>query len=415
MHLLYLQQLFIVPDSPGNVRNWEFARQWWESGWDITVCTTHAHLKEHEDYPHPKQFPYKWTYQGLDIYVFDVAYQHMMPFPKRILAFIKFYRQVLRQLPKLIEAPDAVLAYTAPLSVGELGRKLAEHWNIPFFLEVADVWPDVPIDMGIIRQPQLIKWLHKRTKAIYDRTQHIFPYSPDMKYQIEGKGVPSKKVTSIVNGTQIQVFSDRAMLHHPKGQVKLLYAGTIGIANDLSQLIKAIAFLEEHENLNIHLDIVGDGNDGQHVRKLSEELGVKSISFHPRVSRTELKKYWEEAQIGIVCFKAVRALQANGATKFFDYLASGIPVIVNYEGWQSQILKRYNCGLSSEQGNIPALARNIKFLTTYSTVRLRMGGNGRRLAQTQFNREVLARHMQEVIMTEMESAKKDKHSKKEKV
>ncbi len=396
MHLLYLQQLLILPDSPGNTRSWEFARQWWESGWEISICTSHALFRDHPDYPDPDHFPYKWNYMGMEIHIFDVDYDHMMPFSRRIWAFLDFYRKVWAARHRF-EGADAILAYTAPLSVAELGRRLAVSLKLPFFLEVGDVWPEVPTAMGIIRQPWLIRWLRKRTQMIYERAIHIFPFSPDMKSQIMASGVEGQKITPVLNGSKIESRREEALLRHPRGRLNLLYAGRIGLANDLGQILDALALLEEEGTFQVHLDIVGGGNDKERVEEKALALGLKGVVFHEEVDRLRLKRFWREADVGVISFKAIPALQANGAAKFFDYLAAGIPILINYEGWQADYLRRYNCGLSSPQGDIAAFAQNLKLLAIHPTLRMRMGGNGKRLAQTQFDRQLLARQMQDII------------------
>ncbi|MCI4669094.1 MAG: glycosyltransferase family 4 protein [Bacteroidia bacterium] len=405
MHLLYLQQLLTLPETAGNSRSWEFAHQWWETGWDISIISSSAYLKQHPDYPHPKRFPYKWTYKGLDIYVLDIDYSHLMPFSKRLRAFISFYLNAFRVLRDLKKV-DAVLAYTAPLSVAELGRKISQRLDAPFFLEVSDVWPDIPIDMGIIKNQSLIKWLHRRTRKIYDHSTHIFPFSSDMKVQIIRKGVEGERITPIPNGVQVVNHKRPSTFSHPKGTVRLLYAGTIGLANDLEQLMQAMAIIENDPTVDIELNVVGEGNDEERVKGKARELGLEKVYFHEKVSKYELKRYWEEADIGIVCFKAIRSLQANGSAKFFDYMAFGLPVVINYEGWQAKILREYNCGMSSKLGDVEALARNLIFLTKNPTIRLRMGGNGKRLIRMQYDRQLLAKQMQELIKEKMPAIQK---------
>jgi len=39
-----------------------------------------------------------------------------------------------------------------------------------------------------------------------------------------------------------------------------------------------------------------------------------------------------------------KPLWANSANKFFDTLASGRPVLINYEGWQKEIIEKENIG-----------------------------------------------------------------------
>ncbi|MEL6132534.1 MAG: glycosyltransferase family 4 protein [Bacteroidota bacterium] len=393
MHLLYLQQLLILPKMAGNTRSWEFTQHWHQQGVEVTLITSSATLKQHPDFPSEPDYPLLWKYQGVDIWVIDVDYDHEMSFPKRIISFLYFMWKVLG-LAKALSPPDAVLAYTAPLSVAEMGRRLAYKWKCPFFLEVADVWPEVPIGMGIIRHPLLIRWLRKRTDLIYQAAQHIFAFSPDMKQLIQQTHISPTKITTIFNGTKIPNMSESLQFGnastHP---VRFIYAGTLGIANGVGQLIQAFHLLEQRGHEHIRLDIVGDGNDAEQVQALAQELGVRQVSFHQRVPRETLNQFWDQADIGLITFAPFPILESNAATKFFDYLAVGLPVIINYGGWQADYLQKFRCGLSSHQGDIEAFARNMLFLSHNPALRRRMGAEGRLLAQRMFDRSKLAHRM----------------------
>ncbi|MEO0584035.1 MAG: glycosyltransferase family 4 protein [Bacteroidota bacterium] len=398
MHLLYIQQLLILPKMAGNTRSWEFTQYWHQKGTKVTLVTSSAALSSHPDFPSTTRYPFLWHYQGIDIWVVDVSYDHKMPFRRRILAFVSFMWKVKRLIHKLPQ-PDAVLAYTAPLSVAELGRQLARRWNCPFFLEVADVWPEVPIDMGIIRQPALIQWLRTRTRKIYEASQHIFTFSPDMKTLIQEEGINADRITTIFNGTKIlKPVVNISSSRKDSSIVRLLYTGTLGVANDVGQLIRAVHLLEKEGRREIQLDIVGDGNDAQSVKNLAQQLDVRQVRFHQQVPRAALAAFWQQADIGMITFAAFPILESNAATKFFDYLAAGLPIIINYEGWQATYLREYRCGLSSRQGDIKALARNIRFLANNPALRRRMGAEGNKLAAQMFDRTQLAQSMLEQIL-----------------
>jgi glycosyltransferase involved in cell wall biosynthesis len=92
-------------------------------------------------------------------------------------------------------------------------------------------------------------------------------------------------------------------------------------------------------------------------------------------------------------------LEANSANKFYDYLSSGLPVVINYQGWQAGYLDRYRCGLSSKMGDLDALLANVLHLADTPALRLEMGQNGRRLAEDCFDRVQIARGLMQLFET----------------
>lgn len=397
MHILYLQQLLILPGSAGNDRSFEFARNWQTAGHEITFIASNACLPADSPYQGQGPYPRRIEVEGMTLYLLNVPYDHLMSFPRRVWAFLSFYHQALR-LGKKLSGFDQVLAWSAPLSVGELGRKLAAHHRIPFAFEVADVWPDVPIGMGIIRNRWLINWLHRRTHRIYRAATVIFPFSEGMRDQILAHDVPPGNITVIHNGAHIGNPLP-AQRGSSSQSIEVLYAGTIGKANGLMQLVEAARRLREAGRTDICITILGSGNEATQVKSAARAAQLENLRFLEAVSREKIPHLLAQADIGVISFAPFPVLEANGATKFMDYLACGLPVVLNYEGWQAEYLTKYSCGLATPQGDIAAFVNNLIRLADDPTLRREMGKNGRKLAEQVFDRNKLATRMLAILIS----------------
>jgi glycosyltransferase involved in cell wall biosynthesis len=392
MRLLYLQQLLVLPGMAGNGRSWAFARRWAQAGLRITlVASTAGHSIE-------GPFPRRELREGIEIWWVEAEYAQQMSFPRRIRAFFRFMTKAWRLCQRL-PRPDALLAYTAPLSVAALGYVLARQWRRPLLIELGDVWPDVPIGMGLIRPPVLAWALRKSAGIIYCAADQIFPFSPGMAEQLRAYGLPQEKICVVLNGAQLPP-APKPKPRARQGPVQLLYSGTIGIANGLDQLLLAFAELERQQK-PVQLTLLGSGNDLARVRDLAGRLGLRGLQFLPEASYEEARRQMEAADIGVVCFAPHPVLAANSATKWYDYLAAGLPVVINYGGWQAEWLERWDCGRWAPPGDPAALAARIAELAGDAALRERMAANGLALARAEFDREALAdkmlRKMQEVL------------------
>ncbi|WNJ20389.1 glycosyltransferase family 4 protein [Pontibacter sp. G13] len=390
MRILYIQQLLIPPGSSGNARSWEFAKSWARQGHEIHILTSYAHLPPTHNWRLCYDYPDLTPIPNLRVHVLEVDYHHMMGFGRRIWSFLQFFLAARRKA-KHLPAPDAVLAYSTPWSVAELGRQVARYFQVPYFLEIADVWPEVPAGMNLIPLPGLVKWMHRKTDRMYREATRIFPFSPGMASQIHQRGVPETKISTILNGTR------RVRPSHPShsfhGPVTVVYTGTFGVANDVGQILQAAKILWESGNQEIRFIVVGDGNEGKKVRAQWEALHLPNVELHERVSQSEAMKIMESADIGLVCFANFPVLEHNAATKFFDYLGQGLPVVINYEGWQAEWLRTYQCGLSAHQGDLMAFAEAIAQLASNPQLRSEMSSNALQLAQEKFQRDQLSQDM----------------------
>lgn len=398
MRLLYLQQLLVLPGCPGNNRCWQFAQQWRAAGHEVTFVASDAHLPDDHPLKVRKGKFLHTEYEGIELYLLPVRYDHLMRSRQRVGAFLQFFQQARRLLRRIDVAQfDAVLAYSAPLSVGELGRQAAAKAGKPFFFEVADVWPDTPIQLGMLPGRRLSRWLLHRTDRIYAEARQIFPFSEGMAELIMTHEVPEERLTVVPNGADVEAIRFVPRPADKEGPIELIYTGTIGQANDLSQLMRTMAEIERQGREDIRLTVVGQGNDLVRIQNLARSLDLNQVWFRPQVSREEATQLLDQADIGLVSFAPFPVLETNSATKFFDYLAAGLPIITNYQGWQARYLTDYRCGFSAPQGNDMALTQNILFLAGSSEMRAQFSQAGRQLAETHFDRRHLAQQMIERI------------------
>jgi glycosyltransferase involved in cell wall biosynthesis len=310
-----------------------------------------------------------------------------MRYPARVAAFLKFYLKAIKGAGSL-PRPDIIYASSTPPTVGEMGRRLARRWDVPFVFETVDVWPDVPIGMGIVRNRMVGRWLTHRVDRIYQDADLVVALSEGMKAQIVRHHVPEQKVFVAHNGTNLQAFP--YSVRPGRAELNVIYAGTVGIANGVSVLADLSLLLEKRGVSGIRFTVLGGGNDLSRVKGRVAALGRTNIHFVPSVPKQEVAEHFSQADAGVVTFAPFKVLEANSANKFFDYLASGLPVIINYEGWQAEYLRSHGCGLVSPMGDLEALADNVTALLDQPGRRLSMGANARKLAEECFDRHRIA-------------------------
>jgi len=386
MHILYIQQILHLPETPGNSRSFDIALEWVKNGHQVSILTSRSVIPcENLDFS--AGFAYV-DREGIEFYILDVGYSHLMSFSKRIAAFFHFVLKASR-VGKQIKKVDVLLAYSPPLTVGWIGRYLATYHRVPWGLEVADVWPDVPIGMGLIRNPLLKYGLRKFGKSIYEDATHVFPFSEDMSIQLASYGVNSDRQTVVHNGPNVPI-APHISFSGDDHTVEIIYTGTVGIANDITQLLQVALIAQQNQRSDLIFTIIGEGNRLKEVKATAQSWGLTRVKFLKALPRTELPQLLAKADIGIVIFANHTVLEANGATKWFDYMAQGLPVITNYQGWQAQYMAQYNCGLSAPQGDLQQLWQQVCILADQAERRQEMGKNGHALVQKRFSRPYLA-------------------------
>ena len=225
-----------------------------------------------------------------------------------------------------------------------------------------------------------------------------------MKEKITEKGISASKISIIYNGTNTTCFfpekPDLSLKYSfglKEDDFVILYAGTIGRANKVEFLINAAIEIEKQGYLKIKFLMVGDGNRKNKVKERAQEFNLKNIIFHEKVPLDQLNKIMQISDIGVVCFAPFKILETNSANKFFDYLAAGLPVLINYKGWQARYLEEFNCGLSANQLDINQFVDNILFFYKNPHLINNYRENARFLAKQKFDRSKLVKELKSVI------------------
>jgi glycosyltransferase involved in cell wall biosynthesis len=89
-------------------------------------------------------------------------------------------------------------------------------------------------------------------------------------------------------------------------------------------------------------------------------------------------------------------MEANSANKFFDALAAGCCVAINYGGWQAQLLQEAGAGVRLSSDPVEG-ARELQALASDARRIVTAGRNARGLAERRFSRDELAARVEAIL------------------
>jgi len=98
-----------------------------------------------------------------------------------------------------------------------------------------------------------------------------------------------------------------------------------------------------------------------------------------------------QTDVGLMILANIPAFYyGTSPNKFFDYIASGLPVLNNYPGWLADMIKKNNCGIAVEPERPDLFADALERLADNPEIRQDMGRNSRQVAEQNFGRRKLA-------------------------
>jgi len=404
MHILYIHQYFATPNGSIVTRAYEFSKVWMAKGHKITMLTTTAKLTA-EDMKNAKgRFLKKINIEGINVLAFKIPYEQKMSKIKRYLSWIAFivFSVVTTLFTRNI---DLIFARTTPLTAGIPAIFAKKLKKTPFVFDVTDQWPEVPIEMGMVRNKIIIKILLWLEKTLYKYSDAIIACSPGMangvKEVMTRNKLKDKPIKVVPNFSETKVYHpdvDGSFVRKERGwddKLVFLHAGSMGTANSLNFIIDVALNLREHPEILFVL--IGAGNEKHSLEKRVKELGLTNVEISAIVLRQQLPAVIAAADISLVIFGNVPILQDNSANKFFDALAAGNPVLINYSGWQREVLEENNAGYGCQQYDPDEFVEKVLYLNSHRDELLEIGMNARRVAVDKYDRQKLAMEALNVI------------------
>ena len=399
MNVIYLHQYFCTPSMTSGTRSYEMARRLVARGHTVyMISSKHSHSGFKE-----RNFSIE---EGISVWWLPVKYSNSMNFFQRIYSFIIYCIFAYKMGRKLNY--ELVFASSTPLTVAIPGIFLSKIKKVPFVLEVRDLWPAIPIELRIIRNSLLIKLSQYLEKLSYRLSDKIIALSNGMKDGIIDTGIKESKITVIPNGSDIELFNissktdNRFIAQNDWIDVDkdiIIYSGAIGRVNGLSYMAFMAAEMI-NLNPNVIFCIIGDGIEKDKINLLAKKLGIINKNFYmiPQMSKTKLSQILSISSVSTSFVINKKILWNNSANKFFDGLASGKPIMINYEGWQADILNQYSAGIVVPPDDPIAAAKKLNKLLEDKKQLQSFGQASLELAKTVFNRNELFKSFENVLL-----------------
>jgi len=324
---------------------------------------------------------------GIEVIELRLAYANHHGFIKRTATFLRF---ALRSAWIAISEPcDLIFATSTPLTAGIPGIVGKVLRGRRFVFEVRDLWPELPREMGVIRNPLILGLMSTLEWCCYRSADRCIGLAPGIVNGIAKRGVPHSRIDLIPNAADVELFKPgggRSSGPH----IRAVFTGTHGIANGLDAVLDAAGELRRRGDDRIQINLIGDGKLKATLRSRAHTEGLSSVTFVDPLPKTALANILSDADVGLMILANVPAFYyGTSPNKFFDYLASGLPVICNYPGWVSDLITEHQCGIAVAPSDAGAFADALQALASDPVRRQTMGMNARALAK-RFDREVLA-------------------------
>lgn len=387
MKILYISQYFPPEMGAPAARVSELSRHWIEAGHDVTVLTG---FPNHPDGVIRPEYRGRFrrgvcreNWNGV-----KVVRTWLAPFPNR-----KPYERILNYSSFCFSAaltgsffgrPDVVIATSPQLLVGLSGWWIARLKNVPFVLEVRDLWPESLAGAGVGgEKSRLYRALDRVARFLYRAAAHIVVVTPAFRDNlVRQRGLADSKISVVMNGVETQMFAPeapdvslRASLN-AEGKFVVSYIGTLGLAHGLEVLLDAAERLQRERSEILFL-VLGEGADRERIVTMAKSKRLANLRFVSQQPREKIPAYIGASDTCVVMLKDSEIFQTVIPTKMLEFMSCGRPVILTARGQAQTVLESAAAGICVDPENVEALCGAIVRLQQQPATTQQMGRNGR--------------------------------------
>lgn len=389
MKVLILHQHFNTPQKGGAIRSYYLAKALVDRGLEVIVLTTHNEASCKKE-----------NVEGIEVHYLPIGYDNRFGFVARSWSFIKYVDGVL-SLAKQFQDVNYCYAISVPLTVGLAAMRIKARYKISYIFEVGDLWPEAPIQMGFVKNYFFKQALYALEKKIYKSAQAIVALSPAIQSAIEEK-VPGKSIHLIPNMADCDFYfpeskkSELETKYNVQDKFVISYLGAIGVANELDYFLMC-ARESRKRSLPIHFFICGDGAEVDRLKKSAHQHELNNLTFLPFANRDGVREVMNITDASFVCYKPVRVLETGSPNKYFDGLAAGKMIIVNFGGWIKEEIEENNCGVYVNPHEPADFVRKITPYLTNKSLLSESQQASRQLAEQKYSRKLLSEKFSDIF------------------
>lgn len=291
--------------------------------------------------------------------------------------------------------PDVIVATVPGLPSLLAGSAASRVIDRPLVAEFRDAWPDVVTgDMStqVARQSlprHLLKAaVFRSVTALQKQAATCITTTEGFAATLKERGI--KHVEVISNGAETSSFMELEHTDRGDGILRVQYLGTVGRSQGLSVLLNAVDELYQRGyREQVKLRIVGSGAD---LPVLQAEAARRSldVDFQPPVSRADLQKTYQWADVEIVSLKDTKPFRHTVPSKIFELLSTQRRIIGLVAGEAAHILKDSGVSTLVPPEDCGALADTLENLI-HNRDELVVDTTGRSLVHDKYNYTALSR------------------------
>jgi putative colanic acid biosynthesis glycosyltransferase WcaI len=291
--------------------------------------------------------------------------------------------------------PTVIISSSPPLITALAAAVLSKIKKTKFILDIRDIWPDIGVELGILKSGFNIGVLKRIEKFILNQSNCITVTAEGDKQNLIKKGLIPEIITIVYNGADYslikpikneEILETKKLYNLPLDKKIIVYFGSFNYGmNDIETLGESLKLMNEEKD-NFHFLAIGDGlNKDTFINKLKNQIFITSLDS---ISSDEIANLLPACDISVIPRKFIKNdTGGNLPVKCFESWAAGLPVVLSTINNNEivNIFKESNGGVIVEPQNPKELQKALSSLLEKGNLN-NMGLNAREYSIHKFSR-----------------------------
>ena len=408
---ILIHTLIFSPDGVSTAYLYnDIALAFQKNGWDVVVLSTTPHFNVVEE--QLAEQPMKWGVWGLykkssfkGISVYHVPQKKFKSTLLRLVGFV-YWHIVSFLMALFMKNIDVILSPSPPLTIGRLNNWLGKLKGCNVVYNVQEIYPD------ILNKPEtslVHRYLRSMERKVYNQSDAVTTIDQIFYDTIVDRFEDRSKLHIIPNFVDTDLYKSGVStaeldksLFPENDNIKLLYAGNIGWAQDWKPLVK---LAEKTRNLPVEYFLIGMGKMRSWVEEQKQTLGLDKLhilDYQPRHLMPAILAYSDLQYI----FMTPESEGMGFPSKVYTIMACGRPLLV-CSGENTPIvnfLKPIGCAKLITDHDLDRKTDEMtQWLAGMTREKLReMGAKGEAVVKAEYAKEIVTNKYVELINSLLE-------------
>ena len=286
---------------------------------------------------------------------------------------------------------DLVFSFaTSPLTSSLSAIFFSKIKTCKSFVWVLDLWPDILLELKIIKNTFLYKIIYLISRFIYKNFDYILSQSKSFQERISYyNNNNNNNIYFPAWSENIKESKNNFTKYDNDKSFKIVFTGNVGEAQNFDKVLEAARILKNHHD--IKWIIVGSGRELEKIKKIIQVENINNFILEGKISLQDINYYHSIADVLFISLKSGKAISSTIPGKLQTYLQTNKFILGMIEGEAKKIIQDSGMGCCVDPDCSEDLAKKILYLKNNPDIikKINNSAQGRKYLDKNFNKDFI--------------------------